>query len=94
MIMCINTVLIPLAASNLTVRREMEKTTNLAVNRMEEKTNNVMQRTIDVILVYVGKLLAAQKKSDFRPKDDGVAGWLEMLQTPVSFTRLLNTIYG
>jgi hypothetical protein len=92
MITCIHTVLIPLASSNTTVRREMEKTTNLAINRMEEKTNNVIQRTIDVILNWVSKLLAGQKKSDFRPKDVAVEGggvWLEMLQTPVSRYPLL-----
>lgn len=87
MIACINTVLIPLAASNITIRRDMEKTTNIAVNRMEEKVNSIMQRTIDVALAWVSKLLANQKKSDFRPRDDALSGggsWLEMLQTPVS----------
>ena len=84
MITCIHTVLIPLASSNTTVRREMEKATNLAINRMEEKANNVIQRTIDVATNWVGKLLAAQKKSDFRPKDvEGGGVWLEMPQTTV-----------
>ncbi|KAI9798415.1 MAG: Exocyst complex component 5 [Piccolia ochrophora] len=85
MITFIHTVLIPLAASNLTVRRDMEKSTTLTINSMEEKTNTVMQRTIDVALTWVGKLLSNQKKSDFRPKDgvlEGGTGWLEMLQTP------------
>ncbi len=86
---CINTVLIPLAASNTTVRRDMEKTTNLAVNRMEDKVNSIMQRTIDVILAWITKLLSNQKKSDFRPRDEALSGsgsWLEMLQTPVSLS--------
>ena len=86
MITCINTVLIPLAASNVTVRRSMEKTTTQAVTRMEEKVNNIMQHTIDVTLSWVSKLLQNQKKGDFRPKDlalEGGGAWLEMLQTPV-----------
>ncbi|KAI9838631.1 MAG: hypothetical protein M1819_004945 [Sarea resinae] len=85
MIACINTVLIPLTGSNLTVRREVEKTANLAVNRMEEKVNSIMQRTIDVALGWISRLLTNQKKSDFRPKDlasEGGGAWLEMLQTP------------
>ncbi|KAI9847403.1 MAG: Exocyst complex component 5 [Sclerophora amabilis] len=82
MITFINTVLIPLAASNLTVRREMEKTTALAVNRMEDKTNLVMQRTIDVVVTWISKLLAGQKRTDFRPKEGGVD--IATLQTPVS----------
>lgn len=87
MITCINTVLIPLAASNVTVRRSMEHTTSYAVSRMEDKVNSIVQRTIDVALIWVGKLLSGQKKNDFRPRDDALgdgASWLEMLQTPVS----------
>ncbi|KAA6409885.1 MAG: exocyst complex component Sec10 [Lasallia pustulata] len=85
MITCINTVLIPLAASNITVRRNMEHTTSSALSRMEDKVNSIMQRTIDVTLAWVSKLLSGQKKSDFRPRDDALgdgASWLELLQTP------------
>lgn len=84
---CINTVLIPLAAAHVTVRREMEKTTTLAMNGMEDKVNNLMQRTIDVVLSWVGKLLAGQKKTDFRPREDTLTAgnsYFEQLQTPVS----------
>ncbi len=83
---CIGTVLIPLASANVTVRREMEKTSNLAMDRMEEKINAIMQRSIDVVITWVNKLLARQLKTDFRPRDDalGEGAWLEQLQTPVS----------
>lgn len=84
MITCINTVLIPLAAGSITVRRDMEKSTNLVVNRIEEKINAIEQRTIDAVLTWVGKLLSNQKKNDFRPREGDGADWLEMLQTPVS----------
>ena len=83
---CINTVLIPLAASNTLIRRDMEKTTNMAMAQMEDKVNALMQRTIDVSIAWVAKLLAGQKKTDFRPKEDNGAGpapW-QLLQTPVS----------
>ena len=84
MVTCINTVLIPLAAAHVTVRRDMEKTTNLAMNHMEDKVNILMQRTIDVSLAWVSKTLVGQKRTDFRPKDDAQGGglWLELLQTP------------
>ena len=64
----------------------MEKTANLAMDRMEEKINTVMQRSIDVVINWVIKLLARQLKTDFRPRDDalGEGEWLEQLQTPVS----------
>ena len=83
---CIRTVLIPLATANVTIRRDMEKTANSAMDRMEEKVNSIMQRTIDVAITWVNKLLARQNKSDFRPRDDALSGggaWLEQLQTPV-----------
>ncbi len=83
----INTVLIRLAQSNTTVRRDMENKTKEAVKRMEEKSNSVIQRTIDVVLNWVTKLLVAQKKQDFRPRDNELGGghsgpgYLEFLQT-------------
>lgn len=78
--------LIPLASSNISIRREIERTTTVAMNRMEEKVNSIIQRTIDIALTWVSKLLATQKKNDFRPRDDSSGGgsaWLEMLQTAV-----------
>ena len=77
--------LIPLASSNISIRREIEKTTTLTMNSMEEKVNSIIQRTVDVALTWVTKLLASQKKNDFRPRDDpgGGGAWLEALQTPV-----------
>ena len=83
---CIRTVLIPLASANVTIRRDMEKISNFALDRMEEKVNSIMQRSIDVVITWVTKLLARQNKSDFRPRDDALGGgaWLEQLQTPVS----------
>lgn len=86
MITCIRTMLVPLASSNISIRREIEKVTTLTMNRMEEKVNSIIQRTVDMALAWVAKLLATQKKNDFRPRDDGPGGggaWQEMLQTPV-----------
>lgn len=80
----INTVLIPLAASNTLIRRDMERTTGLAVSQMEDKVNSIMQRTIDAAISWVSKLLAGQKKTDYRPRDDATSSsstFLE-LQTP------------
>ena len=57
------------------------------MEKMEEKVNNIMQRSIDVVVTWVTKLLQRQIKTDFRPRDDALGGssaWLEQLQTPVS----------
>lgn len=83
---CIRTMIVPLASSNIVIRREIEASTLLVMNRMEEKVNSIVQKTIDVALAWVSKLLATQKKNDFRPRDEGPgtgSPWLEMLQTPV-----------
>ncbi|PWY65285.1 exocyst complex component Sec10 [Aspergillus sclerotioniger CBS 115572] len=82
MVMCINTLLIPLAAGSITVRREMEKKTNLITMRVEEKINTLEQKVIDATLTWIGKLLSGQKKNDFRPKEGDNTAWLERLQTP------------
>jgi hypothetical protein len=83
-----NAVLIRLAQANTTVRRDMEGKTKEAIKRMEEKSSSIIQRTIDVILNWITKLLASQKKADFRPRDNELdggragSGYLESLQTP------------
>lgn len=83
---CNTTVLVPLASANVTIRRDMEKSSNLAMERTEDKINTVMQRSIDVAITWITKVLARQPKADFRPRDDTLGGgaWLEQLQTPVS----------
>lgn len=75
----INTVLIRLAESNITVRRAMELQTKSGVGTIETKTNSVIRSTITVVLNWVMKLLAGQKKVDFRPKDNDLN---QNLQTP------------
>lgn len=79
----INTVLIRLAESNTTVRRSMDLQTKQGVERIESKTNNIIRSTLTVVLNWVTKLLAGQKKADFRPKDSDLDGgrYLETLQT-------------
>ena len=72
-------VLIPLAASNVTVRREMEKALTTTVSRIEDKISIIRSRTIDVALSWVTKLLGRQNRADFRPKDDAIG--FEQLQT-------------
>jgi hypothetical protein len=96
----INTVLIRLAESNTTVRRSMELQAKTGVERIETKTNDIMRRTITVVLSWVGKLLANQKKLDFRPKDSDLdggragSGYLETLQTAtcLSICNFLNRV--
>ncbi|CEJ61715.1 Putative Exocyst subunit-Sec10p [Penicillium brasilianum] len=82
MVMCVNAVLLPLAAASITTRRDMEKRTAQTTSRIEEKINTIEQKTIDATLAWVSRLLSGQKKNDFRPRESDSAAWLEMLQTP------------
>ena len=84
MITCINTVLIPLAVSSMTVRREMEKNMTAAISRMEDQINTIEQRTVDATLSWVSRLLSNQGRYDYRPRDDASDDSLMQLQTPVN----------
>lgn len=76
----VHTVLLPLAVSNVTVRRDMEKSINAVVGRIEDKISIIRSRIIDIALNWVSKLMARQNRTDFRPRDD--APGIEQLQTP------------
>ncbi|KAG9245550.1 exocyst complex component Sec10-like protein [Calycina marina] len=70
----INTVLIRLAETNITVRIAMEKEAKFSIESIESKTNNVIRSTLTTVLNWIGRLLATQKKLDFRPKDSDLDG--------------------
>jgi hypothetical protein len=76
----IQTLLLPLAASNLTIRRDLDKTTNSFIDRCELKIDIILQKTIDATLSYSSRILSQQKKTDFRPRDDALLQ-LDQLQT-------------
>ncbi|KIW99365.1 uncharacterized protein Z518_11353 [Rhinocladiella mackenziei CBS 650.93] len=79
---CINTLLIPLAGSSLTTRREMEKSTRTAVVRIEDQINTIEQQTIDAVLNWTSRLLSNQNRADFRPRAETEVTSLEQAQTP------------
>jgi hypothetical protein len=61
----------------------MEAQTKMGIEAIEKKTNNILKSTVDVIVNWVSKSLATQKRVDFLPKDDV---FLESLQTPTCDT--------
>lgn len=77
----IEKLLLPLAAANVTVRRDLEKTRDEFVKRMEGKIDTLLQRTIDIAVSWTSRLLSQQKKTDFRPRDEAQLQ-LDQLQTP------------
>ncbi|WPG98139.1 Hypothetical protein R9X50_00092500 [Acrodontium crateriforme] len=76
----IQMLLLPLSSSNVTIRRGLEKQMNQFVERMEGKIDNILQKTIDASLIWTGRLIANQRKTDFRPRDDANLQ-LDQLQT-------------
>ena len=77
----VETVLIPLAASSITMKRHMEKNTRSAVTRMEDQINTIEQRTVDAVLNWTSRLLSNQTRNDFRPRDEALDQSLLQLQT-------------
>ncbi|ERT02192.1 exocyst subunit SEC10 [Sporothrix schenckii 1099-18] len=78
----IQTVLIRLADSNPTVRRNMEAQTRVGIDSIEKKTNSILKTTVDVVVNSVSKTLATQKRTDFRPRDNDLESLVDTLQTP------------
>lgn len=82
----IHTVMIRLAEGNATVRRSMESQAKMGMESIERKTNNIVKSTIDVVVNWVSRTLATQKKTDFRMKDNELELMAELLQTPTCGT--------
>ncbi|KAF2498873.1 exocyst complex component Sec10 [Lophium mytilinum] len=80
------TVLLPLATPNLTIRREIEKATTNSLATLEAKISTIINRTLDAALAWVTRCLAQQKKTDFRPKDDDDALTSLSTETPACKT--------
>jgi len=87
MAVTIKTVIMPLAASNLTIKRELDKRTDTFIDKMESKFDVIINKTIDAARNWTSKLLSNQKKSDFRIE--------EHMQTPTSIAicAFLNKTY-
>lgn len=79
----VQTVLLRLADANRPVRRNMEVQTRLGLEAIEKKVNGVLKTTVDVVVNWVAKTLAAtQKRTDFRPRDNDLEDLVDALQTP------------
>lgn len=89
---CTNTLLIPLASTSLTIRRDMEKNARTSLLRMEDHINIIEQRTIDAVVNWTSRLLSNQSRTDFRPKETESDAALAQSSTPTcaSILKFLN----
>ncbi|KAK1231808.1 Exocyst complex component 5 [Marasmius sp. AFHP31] len=69
----VNTTLLPLASSSVTVRREMATFNNQTVSRIEGSANHLMHRLIDMVTTWLTMQLTKQKRNDFKPKNDDLS---------------------
>ncbi|KAL0570609.1 Exocyst complex component 5 [Marasmius crinis-equi] len=69
----VNSTLLPLATSSVTVRREMAATNNQTVSRIEGNANQLMHRLIDAVITWLTTQLTKQKRNDFKPKNDDLS---------------------
>lgn len=79
---CTNTLLIPLASTSLTIRRDMEKNARSSLLRMEDHINIIEQRTIDAVINWTARLLSSQNRTDFRPRETDADTALSQSSTP------------
>ncbi|KIY49405.1 exocyst complex protein [Fistulina hepatica ATCC 64428] len=66
----VNTALLPLANSSVTIRREMVAFNNQSVSRLESASNQLLQKVTDAIVSWLSQQLAKQKRNDFKPRND------------------------
>ena len=90
---CINTLLIPLASTSLTTKRDMEKNIRTAISKMEDTINAIEQTSIDAVLNWTSRVLAGQQRQDFRPRPEQETYAMNMPQTQTCFDicRFLST---
>ncbi|KAJ6490374.1 exocyst complex protein [Mycena vitilis] len=69
----VNTALLPLASSSVTIRREMAVFNNQTISRLEGGANTLTQRITDSIISWLSSHLAKQKKNDFKPRNDDLS---------------------
>lgn len=69
----VNTALLPLAGSSVTIRREMAIYNNHVLLRVEGKCDAVLQKVTDNVVSFLSGRLSTQKKNDFTPKNDELA---------------------
>nr|CDI51276.1 related to exocyst complex 100 kDa component [Melanopsichium pennsylvanicum 4] len=69
----VNTALLPLASTSVTLRREMMIFYNHNLLRVEGKCDALMQKIADNVVGFLSNRLATQKKNDFTPKNDDLA---------------------
>ncbi|KAJ3756440.1 exocyst complex protein [Lentinula raphanica] len=69
----VNTALLPLASSSVTIRREMLVFNNQTVSRLEGGVNQLIHRLTDTIVAWLSNQLSKQKRNDFKPKNDDLS---------------------
>jgi exocyst complex component 5 len=64
--------LIPLASSNITIRRDMTNYSSTNISALEKKVNHIFQAAYEIIISSTSHRLSKQRKNDFKlRKDDG-----------------------
>ncbi|THV08349.1 exocyst complex component Sec10 [Dendrothele bispora CBS 962.96] len=69
----VNTALLPLASSSVTIRREMVVFNNQTVSRLDGGANHLMQKLADNIVAWLSLQLTKQKRNDFKPRNDDLS---------------------
>jgi hypothetical protein len=88
----VSTMLLPLATANVTVRRDMEKTSTNTLSTLEAKVSTILHETLDATVSWITKILAGQKKTDYRLRDEDLASAIESTPTCISIFNFLSKV--
>lgn len=74
----------------------MTQATTNSVASLEDKISIILHKTLDGTIAWATKILATQKKTDFRPRDETAMADLLALQTPtcLSLVTFLNKAHS
>ncbi|KAL4211157.1 exocyst complex component Sec10 [Rhizopus microsporus] len=65
--------ILPLVITVPSSHRDILALKNAFMASVEQKINNILQKSIEGTMFWLGEILSRQKKNDFRPKDEEVA---------------------
>ncbi|KAI9102714.1 exocyst complex component Sec10-like protein [Phlyctochytrium arcticum] len=88
------TSIIPVISTSPTAHRDIVMYKNTFMTAVEHRLNGLLQKQMDAINAWLGVLLATQKKTDFRPRDDIASSSTSASQTCQAISDFLTSVYA
>ncbi|KND04859.1 uncharacterized protein SPPG_00558 [Spizellomyces punctatus DAOM BR117] len=85
--------IVPMIAPSPTTHRDMVLYKNGFMSAVEHRLNILLQKQIDAVTAWLSVLLASQKKTDYRPKDEAAGSSSLASPTCIQCTDFLTVVY-